>query len=100
MVEDVEESEIFIGTLAMEMQLRAGVRAIQSTPVFDRAGKPVGVISTHYKQRHRPDERTCGLLDLLAAQVAEIVQSANREQALRESEQRYRAVTAQAEHSQ
>jgi len=57
----------------LETRMKAGARAIQSTPVFDRQGRPIRVISTHYGTPHRPDVRKLGLLDLLAAQVADIV---------------------------
>src|SRR3974390_1889561 len=40
-VEDVERSPIFIGTPALEIQLQAGVRAVQSTPLVSRSGKPL-----------------------------------------------------------
>jgi hypothetical protein len=63
----------------LETHLKVGARAIQPTPVFDRQGRPIGVISTYYGTPHRPDVRTLGLLDLLAAQVADIVQKARRE---------------------
>src|SRR3974390_1722784 len=38
-VEDVEQSGIFIGTPGLEIQLKAGVRALQSTPLVSRSGK-------------------------------------------------------------
>ena len=38
-VEDIEQSSIFIGTPALEIQLKAGVRACQSTPLVSRSGK-------------------------------------------------------------
>lgn len=37
-VEDVERSPIFAGTPALEVQLRAGVRAVQSTPLPRSSG--------------------------------------------------------------
>ena len=48
-VQDVEQSPIFAGTPALEVQRRAGVRAVQSTPLVTRSGKALGVFSTHYK---------------------------------------------------
>lgn len=73
-VEDVEQSPIFIGTPALDVQLKAGVHAVQSTPIYSRDGKPLGMFSTHFKIPHRPDERELKLLDLLANQVADIVE--------------------------
>jgi PAS domain S-box-containing protein len=82
-VEDVEQSPIFVGTPALAIQRRAGVRAVQSTPLVSRSGKPLGMFSTHYRAPHRPDERTLRLLDLLARQAADIIERAQGEEDLR-----------------
>jgi len=84
-VEDVENSPIFAGTAALEMQLKAGVRAVQSTPLFSRSGVLVGVFSTHYKTRHRPDDRELRMLDLLARHAADIITRAQGEAELRQT---------------
>ena len=91
-VEDVEKSDIFRGTPSLEVQLRAGVRAVQSTPIVGRSGTPLGMISTHWKTPHRPDDRTLRLLDLLAQQAGTIVEALHTQQALRESEERLRSL--------
>jgi PAS domain S-box-containing protein len=88
-VEDVEDSAIFAGTPALEIQRKAGVRAVQSTPLFTMEGKPIGVFSTHYEKPHRPDEHTLRLLDLLARQAADIIDRARAADALAASEQKY-----------
>ncbi len=82
-VEDVEHSAIFAGTEALDIQLKAGVRAVQSTPLVSRAGKPLGMFSTHYRKPHRPHERTLALLNLLARQAADIIARALGEEELR-----------------
>ena len=87
-VEDVEQSPIFAGTEALEIQRRAGVRAVQSTPLIGRSGKPVGMFSTHYRTPRRPDEHALRLLDLLAAQAADMIDHARSDEALRLSEER------------
>lgn len=84
-IEDVEISPIFANTPALDIQRRAGVRAVQTTPLITRSGKPVGMFSTHYKNPGRPDERTLRLLDLLARQAADIIERAQTEAALRET---------------
>jgi hypothetical protein len=35
----------------------SGFRAVQSTPLTDRSGRVVGVLSTHYPRPHHPHER-------------------------------------------
>jgi PAS domain S-box-containing protein len=90
-VEDVESSPIF-ETGAREVQRRAGVRAVQSTPLFTRSGKPLGVFSTHYKAPYRPDERSLLLLDLLARHAGDLIERALADQALAESEDKYATI--------
>jgi PAS domain S-box-containing protein len=91
-VEDVEESSIFIGTAALEIQLRAGVRALCAIPLISRLGTALGVFTVDYKKPQRPDERALRLLDLLARQTADIIERARMEASLRESEDRFRAL--------
>jgi signal transduction histidine kinase/ActR/RegA family two-component response regulator len=91
-VEDVERSPIFVGKPDLEIQRRACIRAVQSTPIMSRSGEPIGMVSTHYRNRTRLDARTSGLLDLVAREAAEILESARVEGALRDSESRFRAL--------
>lgn len=90
-VEDVERSPIFAGTPALDIQLRAGVRAVQSTPLVNRRGAWLGMFSTHYRDRYRPRESALLLLDQLARQVADIIDVAKTQSALAEREACYRA---------
>ena len=87
-VEDVERDPIFVGTPALDVQLSAGVRAVQSTPLMSRSGKPLGMFSTHYRSPRRPDEGALRLLDLLARQAADIIDHRQAAQALREGDRR------------
>jgi two-component sensor histidine kinase len=82
-IENLEESRVFAGTPALEIQLKAGVRACQSTPLVSRSGKVLGMFSTHYKMPYRPDERTLRLLDLLARQAADFIEHLQAGEALR-----------------
>ncbi len=83
-VEDVEQSPIFIGTPALEIQLKAGVRAVQSTPLVSRSGRPIGMFSTHFKTQYRPDDHALRLLDMLARHAADIIERAQTEEALQQ----------------
>ena len=95
-VENIEESPIFVGTSGLEVQLRAGVRAVQSTPLIGRAGEMLGMISTHYKMPHCQDERQLQILDLLSSQIADILQRIEREKLLRENNMRFQIALAAA----
>jgi PAS domain S-box-containing protein len=64
----------------------AGFRAVQSTPLFSRNGETLGVISTHFRQPHRPSDRELRLTDLYARQAAEMIERKRVEAALQRSE--------------
>jgi len=81
-VEDVTTSPIFVGTEALKVQLEAGVRAVQSTPLITRSGEMIGVISTHYREPRVPSEEELRLLDLLARQAADLIERMNHKQQL------------------
>src|SRR5215831_218080 len=88
-VENVEQTPI-LGGATLEMLLKASVRAVQSTPLVSRSGKPLGMFSTHYRKPQRPDEATLRLLDLLARQAADIIEHVQDIAMLGESEERLR----------
>lgn len=85
-VEDVEKSPIFVDTLDLDVQRRADVRAVQSTPLFSRSGEPLGVISTHFRTVRRPADALLQHLDLLAVQAADILSQRKKDRALRHAE--------------
>jgi PAS domain S-box-containing protein len=87
---DVETCEFMAGTADRETYLATGIRAVQSTPLVSRTGKLLGMISTHWRQPHQPPERDLRLLDVLARQAADLIERVRAEQALRESEERFR----------
>ena len=68
----------------------AGFRAVQSTPLFSRSGEPLGMISTHFRQPHRPLDRELRFTDLYATLAAELIERQRAEDALRESQERFR----------
>src|SRR6266436_2141855 len=73
-----------------EIAASAGFRAVQSTPLFSRSGEPLGMISTHFRQPHRPSERELRFTDLYARLVAELIERQQADAALRASEERFR----------
>ena len=81
--EDVTKNAIFSDPKAVEVLLAAGVRAVQSTPLIDAAGRVFGVISTHFAQPYQPQERELRFIDLLARQAADYLSRIQAEEALR-----------------
>ena len=89
-VADVESCEFMAGTEDRATYLQTGIHAVQSTPLVLRTGKLLGMISTHWRKPHEPPERDLRLLDVLARQAADLIERVRAEQALRESEERFR----------
>jgi PAS domain S-box-containing protein len=91
MVPDVEKSALFAGTKLLAVLRAAGVRSMQSTPMLSRSGKPVGILTTHWKKPRCQDEHDLWLIDLLVRQAADLVEVARAEEALRTSESTLRS---------
>jgi len=89
-IDDITTSPVFVGTPALDVLLAAGVRAVESTPLVNRSGQAVGMLSTHYHTPRRLADRDLHVLDLLARQAADWIERTQAERALRESEHRYR----------
>jgi PAS domain S-box-containing protein len=98
LVEDVEASPLFAGQPSLAVLQRAGVRAVQSTPLLSVGGKIIGIVSTHFSQPRRFDGLDLVWLDLLARQAADYIARRRAEEdihALNTSlEERVRARTA------
>jgi transcriptional regulator with GAF, ATPase, and Fis domain len=71
-IEDVEADNAF--EPHRQIAAAAGFRAVQSTPLFSRSGEPLGMLSTHFRQPHRPSERELRLTDLYVVQAAELIE--------------------------
>ncbi|MGY3505186.1 GAF domain-containing protein [Bradyrhizobium sp. USDA 4471] len=84
-VPDVEASE-FIGGDDADEYRRSGIRGVQSTPLRSRSGQLLGMISTHWREVHRPAERALRALDVLARQAADLIDRSKSELRLRQSE--------------
>ncbi|MFJ9908813.1 GAF domain-containing protein [Streptomyces sp. NPDC101152] len=51
----------------------AGVRAVQSTPLIDPAGRIIGMISTHASQPGRPSDRDLKLMELYGRLTGQVI---------------------------
>ena len=87
-IPDVDADEPFAPF--REVAREAGFRGVQSTPLIARDGTPLGMISTHWRRVHSPTEQDLRRLDLYARQAADFIERARVEDALRESEKRFR----------
>jgi PAS domain S-box-containing protein len=73
-VEDVGENSGTLGTPERNAMLRAGVRAVQSAPLKNGRGETAGHLTTYFRTPHRPDARTARVFDLVAREVAGIIE--------------------------
>jgi PAS domain S-box-containing protein len=76
----------------LRRHLEAGYLSAQSTPLLNRAGKPVGMLSTHWRSHHRPTGRELRFLDLLARQAADLLERRQAGDVQRKSEEKYRSL--------
>ena len=96
LVTDVDSCEFMAGTQDLEEYRRSDIRAVQSTPLRSRLGSPLGMISTHWRAPHQPTEEDFRLFDVLARQAADLIERIRTEEALRESEERFRLIANNA----
>jgi GAF domain-containing protein len=68
-IEDVNVDEAFAPH--REVAADSGFRAVQSTPIIDFSGQLLGVISTHYRNRHRPTRTELQMIEHFAAMVGD-----------------------------
>ncbi|HEY4061458.1 MAG TPA: ATP-binding protein [Puia sp.] len=91
-IPDYSTCEFMQGTPTLPIFLEAGIYAAQSTPLYSRGGKLLGMISTHWTSPYNPPQRHLDLLDILARQAADLIERTQTAEALRESEERLRAL--------
>ena len=70
----------------------AGIRATQATPLVSRAGELIGMLATQWRRAHMPSPRELQLFDVLVRQAADLIERAQAEAAVRESEARFRTL--------
>lgn len=73
-VADIEACEFMAGTQDQQEYRRSGIRAVQSTPLRSRSGRPLGMLSTHWRTPHNPTEEDFRFFDVLARQAADLIE--------------------------
>ena len=89
-VEDIRVDPDF-GHLAASAQ-EAGFLGAQSTPLLDRSGTCVGILATYRRTPAAASERSMRVIDLYAAQMADLIGARRAQEALTASEHRLRTV--------
>ncbi|HZU13071.1 MAG TPA: PAS domain S-box protein [Chloroflexota bacterium] len=85
-VPNVAAADVPVNAESLRQYRLSGIAAVQSTPLTTREGRLVGMISTHWRQIHTPDERDLRLLDILARQAADFLERRRALEAQRESQ--------------
>jgi signal transduction histidine kinase len=91
-VGDIERCDWMAGTEDQATYRNTGIRAVQSTPLISRTGGVLGIISTHWRRPHEPTAGELRLMDILARQAADLIDRKKSDTALRQSEERFRAL--------
>ena len=94
LIEDIDKVPELNGTPAGQAARADGIRATQSTPMISRSGETIGVLSTQFRQPHRPSDDELRLIDLLAWTGADFIGRQQAEADLRQSEKRLRTLIA------
>ncbi len=68
----------------LEVVSKAGYRTVHSTPLLNRRGEVLGILSTYYKEPQCPSDRDFHMLDLYARQAADFIARQRVEEQLRE----------------
>ncbi|HYX21278.1 MAG TPA: ATP-binding protein [Thermoanaerobaculia bacterium] len=86
---------------ALPVFRRAGVRAVQSTPLRTWDGAPVGMLSTHWEHPHRPSAQELRRLDLYLRTAIDFIERCRADEALRrEFTERQRAESSLRERAE
>jgi PAS domain S-box-containing protein len=73
-----------------DLALSHGLRACWSSPILSCAGECLGTFAMYYRQPRHPTPRDLRAVDIVTRTVAIAIEQSRAEQALRESEERFR----------
>lgn len=89
-VEDLVRQPLFADTQWPTLLLEAGALVMQSIPLIDRSGRRVGTFATFYRTQPIFLARDLKIMVLAARQLADLIEWKHAEQALAQSEDKYR----------
>jgi PAS domain S-box-containing protein len=81
-ISNIPSCEFLQGTESMQRFMNGGIYAVQSTPLYSRSDKLLGMISTQWNKPHTPSERDFRLLDILSKYAADIIERNQTSEAL------------------
>ena len=84
-IEDVEADASL-----RDLARAADYRSVVTTPLIRSDGKPLGMLSAHFRSVHRPGERELRRLDLYMLQASDFIQRCRMDQALRQNQEALR----------
>ncbi len=87
-IEDVDEDKLFAPYRSAARA--AQFRSVISTPLLRGDGTALGMVSAHFASVHRPTDHDLRRMDLYVRQAADFIQRCKTEEALRQSEEKFR----------
>jgi PAS domain S-box-containing protein len=93
-IEDVETDAFYAPLRAIARA--SGYRAVQSTPLLGRDGKPLGMLSTHWRSPHQPSEQDLRRLDLYLRQATDFIERSRTDTSLRNRADQFETLLNQA----
>jgi signal transduction histidine kinase len=82
-VANVKDSDFMQGTEDLATYLQTGINAVQTTPLYSRGGRLLGMISTHWSKPYEPSERELRLLDVVARQASDLIERKQYEEKIK-----------------
>ena len=87
-IEDVERDELY--RPFRDIARAAGYRSLVSSPMTGADGSCLGVVTTHFRNVHRPSAQELSRLDLYLRQAGDFIQRCRIDQTLRQNEKKLR----------